>query len=86
MITVLFRSKTEKDFSRRLKHIADQKELFSSLETMSSESSETETDSDSESASSDDDDDDDGAKHKGSPHVGKRRRKNRPGAPGSNPG
>ena len=71
--------------SSRLKNIADQKELFSSLESMSSESSESETDTDSETASSGEDDGVMGNRRSSS-FIGRKRRKNRSGAGGSRAG
>ena len=58
--------------------------MFSSLESLSSDSSESETDSESESSSSGEDDD--GARSKRSSFIGKKRRKNRSGAAGSRAG
>ena len=70
----------------RLKNIADQKELFSSLESMSSESSESETDTDSETASFGEDDDGVMGNRRSSSFIGRKRRKNRSGAGGSRAG
>ena len=68
-------------FPSRLKHIADQKEMWSSLESMSSDSSETDSESESESSS-----EDDGVRSKRSSFIGKKRRKNRSRAAGSRTG